>query len=271
MIQQSFDRFNLPVGEHVEPIIDINHVWVVTSARYKDLVAEQLTGINPQHILLEPCMRNTAPCVAYVSWKIQKEDPDALIVVAPSDHLVLNVPAFQETIRKGLDSEYQGNLIYLLEMTTSFIRANTATRWYKLPTHRMNIPEYSDRAILEAVVNHLIHRDYIVMGSELHVDAEPRLTPLMLVIILDLYFRLTPNTMVEDTPEVAELARLVGIGPSLVVDVLRSFLCCDPYLNYVPEMDNKLVGPCSRIWNEYAILEPQELEGLAEQMKYYFK
>ncbi|GJG36439.1 RNA-binding domain-containing protein [Prevotella lacticifex] len=68
------------------------------------------------------------------------------------------------------DSEYQGNLIYLLEMTTSFIRANTATRWYKLPTHRMNIPEYSDRAILEAVVNHLIHRDYIVMGSELHVD-----------------------------------------------------------------------------------------------------
>ncbi|MFW5542296.1 MAG: hypothetical protein ACOCOA_00720 [Prevotella sp.] len=103
------------------------------------------------------------------------------------------------------------------------------------------------------------------------LDAEPRLTPLMLVIILDLYFRLTPNTMVEDTPEVTELARLLGIGPSLVVDVLRSFLCCDPYLNYVPEMDNKLVGPCSRIWNEYAILEPQELEGLAEQMKYYFK
>lgn len=117
MIQQSFDRFNLPVGEHVEPIIDINHVWVVTSARYKDLVAEQLTGINPQHILLEPCMRNTAPCVAYVSWKIQKEDPDALIVVAPSDHLVLNVPAFQETIRKGLDFVAAGNHILTLGMT----------------------------------------------------------------------------------------------------------------------------------------------------------
>ena len=64
MIQQSFDRFN--------GIIDIEHVWVVTSANYKALVSEQLTGINPQHILLEPCMRNTAPCVAYVSWKIKK-------------------------------------------------------------------------------------------------------------------------------------------------------------------------------------------------------
>lgn len=111
MIQQSFDRF--------DGIIDIDHVWVVTSANYKDLVTEQLKGINPQHILLEPCMRNTAPCVAYVSWKIQKEDPEALIVVAPSDHLVLNVSAFQETIRKGLDFVAVGNRILTLGMTPS--------------------------------------------------------------------------------------------------------------------------------------------------------
>lgn len=115
MIQQTFDRFGT-FGEQAEPIIDIDHVWVVTSANYKDLVEEQLTGINPQHILLEPCMRNTAPCVAYVSWKIQKEDPEALIVVAPSDHLVLNVPAFQETIRKGLDFVSVDNRILTLGM-----------------------------------------------------------------------------------------------------------------------------------------------------------
>lgn len=109
MIQQTFDRF--------EGIIDIEHVWVVTSANYKGFVQEQLSGINPQHILLEPCMRNTAPCVAYVSWKIQKEDPEALVVVAPSDHLVLNVPAFQESIRKGLDFVATGNRILTLGMT----------------------------------------------------------------------------------------------------------------------------------------------------------
>ena len=109
MIQQSFDRF--------KRIIDIDHVWVVTSANYKNLVAEQLTGINPQHILLEPCMRNTAPCVAYVSWKIQKEDPEALIVVAPSDHLVLNIAKFQEAINRGLDFVASGSRILTLGMT----------------------------------------------------------------------------------------------------------------------------------------------------------
>lgn len=93
MIQQTFERY--------EGIIDIDHVWVVTSKNYKDLVLEQLQGINPQHVLLEPCMRNTAPCVAYVSWKIQKEDPKALMVVAPSDHLVLNKNAFKNYINKG--------------------------------------------------------------------------------------------------------------------------------------------------------------------------
>ncbi len=108
MIQQTFDRF--------DGIIDINHVWVVTSANFKDLVSEQLMGINPQHILLEPCMRNTAPCVAYVSWKIQKEDPEALIVVAPSDHLVLNVPEFQKAISRGFDFIAAGSRILTLGM-----------------------------------------------------------------------------------------------------------------------------------------------------------
>ena len=95
MIQQTLDRF--------EGIIDRKQVWVVTSEHYKELVLEQLEGINLQHVLLEPCMRNTAPCVAYVSWKILKEDEDAQIVVAPSDHLVLDIPAFQKAIQKGYD------------------------------------------------------------------------------------------------------------------------------------------------------------------------
>lgn len=108
MIQQTFDRF--------EGIIDIGHVWVVTSASYKELVAEQLTGIDPQHILLEPCMRNTAPCIAYVSWKIQKEDPEAVVIVAPSDHLVLKRDAFQESIRRGVDFVSEGERILTLGM-----------------------------------------------------------------------------------------------------------------------------------------------------------
>ena len=111
MIQQTFDRFS--------GILDMNHVWVVTSEKFQKMVEEQLKGINPQHILLEPCMRNTAPCIAYVSWKIQKEDPEAEIVVAASDHLILDTERFQKAIIRGFDFISKSNRILTLGMKPS--------------------------------------------------------------------------------------------------------------------------------------------------------
>lgn len=111
MIQQTYERY--------DGIIDIDHVWVVTSKNYKDLVLEQLQGINPQHVLLEPCMRNTAPCIAYVSWKIQKEDPEAVFAVVPSDHLILKVDEFKKIINKGFDFVSKGDRILTLGMQPS--------------------------------------------------------------------------------------------------------------------------------------------------------
>lgn len=111
MIQQAYDRF--------AGIIDVNNLWVVTSKDYKELVQEQLEGINPQHILLEPCMRNTAPCIAYVSWKIQKEDPEAVFAVVPSDHLVLKVDDFQKVMKHGFDFVAEGDRILTLGMQPS--------------------------------------------------------------------------------------------------------------------------------------------------------
>lgn len=108
MIQQTVDRY--------DGIIDINHVWVVTGAAFADIVAEQLQGIDPQHILLEPCMRNTAPCIAYAAWKICKEDPEAVLVVAPSDHLILDTLNFRNAIRSGLDFVAEGSRILTLGM-----------------------------------------------------------------------------------------------------------------------------------------------------------
>ena len=108
MIQQTYDRF--------KGLIDMQHVWVVTSKNFSQLVADQLKGINPQHILLEPCMRNTAPCVAYVSWKILAEDAEATIVVAASDHIVTNVGEFRRVIAQGIDFVEGGERILTLGM-----------------------------------------------------------------------------------------------------------------------------------------------------------
>ena len=68
------------------------------------------------------------------------------------------------------DSEFQGNLLMLLDMAKNFIKANTAVRWYKLPDYRLNLPEYAERAIEEMCVNHLIHRDYSELGSEVAIN-----------------------------------------------------------------------------------------------------
>ncbi len=79
-----------------------DHIYIVTNEDYINLVKEQLPGIKDDQILAEPARRNTAPCISYVSQKIQKKDPDAKIIVTPSDHLILKEDQFVETIYKAL-------------------------------------------------------------------------------------------------------------------------------------------------------------------------
>ncbi len=100
---------------------------------------------------------------------------------------------------------------------------------------------------------------------------DERLLPIMLVLILDLYFRLTPITMVAETPEVQQLARLMRIPVSLVVDVMDVFQHCDPYLNRRDITFNPLLAHCQQIWNRYGNADTRQLASYAEQLKEYFK
>ena len=75
------------------------NIYVVTSEQYKDLVAEQLPKIPKENILLEPARKNTAPCVAYASYKIHKKNPNAVTVVAPSDHLITKEDVFLKAVK----------------------------------------------------------------------------------------------------------------------------------------------------------------------------
>lgn len=107
-IQMTVDRF--------EGVVPPENVWVVTSERYKDRVHEQLPEIPQGNILLEPCRRNTAPCVAYAAWSIKKRDPKAVMVVSPSDHLVLNVKEFQRVVNSSLKFAGESDAIITLGM-----------------------------------------------------------------------------------------------------------------------------------------------------------
>ena len=97
------------------------------------------------------------------------------------------------------------------------------------------------------------------------------MTPVMLTLILDLYFRLTPITMVPETPEVQELARLIKVKSQEVAGVMDVFQHCDPYLNRKDAIDHPLLLPCRNIWRRYGNAETEVLASYAEQLKEYFR
>jgi hypothetical protein len=103
------------------------------------------------------------------------------------------------------------------------------------------------------------------------IEENPDLTPVKLIMILDLYFRLTPNTMVKSTPEIQQLARLLKIDTSLIVEIMEVYQICDPYLNRVELLTSPLVLPCNRIWKRYGNDNPEKLAAYAAQLKEYLK
>ena len=108
LLQLTLDRF--------EGICQPERVWVVTNKKYVDMVREQLPEVPPTNILCEPCRRNTAPCIAYVSWRIKSADPKANIVVSPSDHIVTNVAEFRRVVTQCLKFTGESDAVVTLGM-----------------------------------------------------------------------------------------------------------------------------------------------------------
>ena len=100
LIQKTFQRLS--------KLIPKENIYILTNERYNDLVLEQLPEVTQKQVVLEPAMRNTAPCILYASLKIQKENPDAVMIVAPSDHWIEDETSFSNNVKQAFD--------YLLSM-----------------------------------------------------------------------------------------------------------------------------------------------------------
>ena len=117
MIQMTYDR--------LLPICPAENIWVVTGAAYVDFVHEQLPDIPYGNILSEPAARNTAPCIAYACWKIRRRlqllaaEPQANIIVCPSDALVIDEVAYRRVLRKALDFTSGSDAIVTVGITPS--------------------------------------------------------------------------------------------------------------------------------------------------------
>jgi len=110
-IQMTFDRF--------KKVCPSENFYVVTSVDYKELVMKQLPELKPDQVLLEPLRRNTAPCVAYACYRIKNTNPNANIIVAPADHIILKEAEFISEISKGIDFAANNDVLVTMGITPS--------------------------------------------------------------------------------------------------------------------------------------------------------
>ncbi len=108
LLQLSYDRF--------KGLCPNENVWIVTNKKYDAWIKEQLPEVPAENILLEPCRRNTAPCIAYVSWHIKAKDPKANLVITPSDHIVMDTAEFRRVITQCLKFTSETDAILTLGM-----------------------------------------------------------------------------------------------------------------------------------------------------------
>ena len=95
LLQMSYDR--------ISPLVPKENIIIVTNSHYAPLVKEQLPELNDDQILLEPARRNTAPCIAWAAYHIAARDPQASMIVTPSDHLITRDAEFEKSIRLGFN------------------------------------------------------------------------------------------------------------------------------------------------------------------------
>ncbi len=112
LIQKTFSR--------LAKLIPSENILILTNEKYNDLVLEQLPTVKQEQVLLEPAMRNTAPCILYASLKIQKQNPDAVMVVAPSDHWIEDETAFTTNLQQCFDFCQKENALMTLGIQPTF-------------------------------------------------------------------------------------------------------------------------------------------------------
>lgn len=112
LIQKTFSRLS--------QVIPAENIFILTNERYNDLVLEQLPMVKQEQVLLEPAMRNTAPCILYASLKIQKLNPNAVMVVAPSDHWIEDEAEFATNLQQCFDFCQNENALLTLGIQPTF-------------------------------------------------------------------------------------------------------------------------------------------------------
>jgi len=159
LLQQTFNRFKRICPEE--------NIYIVTNEIYRDIVKNQLPGINNDQVLGEPALRNTAPCIAYANYKILDKNPNAKIVVAPSDHIILKEDIFVEVINSALAAVTENDWLLTLGITPSrpdtgygYIQFNEALT-YKNDKRIRKVKTFTEKPNLEIAKSFIESGDFL--------------------------------------------------------------------------------------------------------------
>ena len=159
LIQQTFERF--------ERVCPKENILIVTNEIYKDMVLDQLPGINEEQVVCEPARRNTAPCIAYANYKIHAKNPNAVVVVAPSDHIILKEKEFENVILSALEAVNENDWLLTLGIKPSrpdtgygYIQFND-DETYEKNTQIKKVKTFTEKPNLELAESFLASGDFL--------------------------------------------------------------------------------------------------------------
>ncbi|HEY5464580.1 MAG TPA: mannose-1-phosphate guanylyltransferase [Hanamia sp.] len=156
LIQATFDRF--------VQYIPVENIYVVTSIQYKEIVEKQLPDLNPENILCEPSRKNTAPCIAYISYKLNKLNPKSNLICAPADHLILDNTSFIKTSLEALEFTEKNNA--LLTLGIKPLQPNTGYGYIQFEQHAVSdniykVKTFTEKPDLELAKTFIVSGDFL--------------------------------------------------------------------------------------------------------------
>ena len=171
LIQKTFNRLS--------HLIPKENIFILTNERYNDLVFEQLPSVTKRQVVLEPAMRNTAPCILYAALKIQKENEDAVMIVAPSDHWIEDEQAFSDNVKTAFEYCESNDALMTLGITPTFPNTGygyieydkTATKEIKSVNQFREKPDYETAKSFISQGNFLWNAGIFMWSVKTIVDA----------------------------------------------------------------------------------------------------
>lgn len=155
LLQLTYERFL--------KICPAEHIYFLTNEIYTDLIKEQIADVSSENIISEPCRRNTAPCIAYAGFKIKNLNPNANLVVAPSDHLILKEDVFISKIKKALTFTEQNTALLTLGIEPT--RPDTGYGYIKyaksLEDNIFKVDRFLEKPSLEKAKLFLESKEYV--------------------------------------------------------------------------------------------------------------